>query len=97
MNERYEVGDVMRLHARFTSAGVDVDPETVVFKAMDPAGQVQTWTYGTDPEVVKLGTGHYQLDLPLTDGGTWYYRVEGQGAYQSADEQQFVVRESAFA
>ena len=97
MNERYDIGDVIRLHAHFTSNGVDVDPETVVFKAMDPVGQVQTWTYGTDPEVSKLGTGHYQLDLPLTAGGTWYYRVEGQGAYQSAVEQQFAVRESVFA
>lgn len=97
MTDRYDVGDVIRLRARFTSGGVDVDPDAVVFKAMDPAGQIQTWTYGADPDVVRLGVGHYQLDLPLTAGGTWHYRVEGVGAYQSADERQFVVSESAFA
>lgn len=97
MNERYDVGDVMRLRARFTSGGMDVDPGTVVFKAMAPGGAVQTWTYGTEPEVERIAAGHYQLDLPLTASGTWHYRVEGIGAYQSADEQQFVVRESVFA
>lgn len=97
MNERYDIGDVIRLHARFTSDGVDVDPDTVVFKAMDPSGQVQTWTFGTDPEVSQVGTGHYELDLPLTASGTWHYRVEGQGTHQGADEQQFTVRESVFS
>jgi len=96
MNARYDVGDVIRLHAHFTSNGADVDPATVVFKTMDPLGQVQTWTFGTDPEVSSPGAGHYQLDLPLTASGTWHYRVEGQDTYQSADEQQFIVRESVF-
>lgn len=97
MNVRLDAGDVIRLRANFTSLGIDVDPDTVVFKAKAPDGQVQTWTYGADPEVIRLGPGHYYLDLHLTTGGTWYVRVEGQGAYQSADEQQLAVRESAFA
>lgn len=97
MNERYDVGDVIRLYAHFTSNGADVDPDTVVFKAMDPLGQVQSWTSEVDQEVVKIAVGHYRLDLPLTMGGPWHYRVEGLGNYQSADEQQFTVRESAFA
>lgn len=96
MSGRLDAGDVIRLRAHFTSLGVDVDPDVVIFKSMSPDGQVQTWQYGTDPEVIRLGTGHYYLDLHLTTGGTWHVRVEGQGAYQSADEQQLAVRESVF-
>ena len=96
ISDRYDVGDVIRLSAHFTSRGVDVDPDEVVFKALPPDGEQLVWTYGADADVIRLGAGHYYLDLPLTTGGTWHYRVEGLGAYQSADEQQFTVRESVF-
>lgn len=96
ISDRYDVGDVVRLTAHFTSRGTDVDPDKVVFKALPPGGEPLVWTYGEDAEVIRLGTGHYYLDLPLTAGGAWHYRVEGLGAYQCADEQQFVVRETVF-
>ena len=97
MTRRLDVGDVIRLRAHFTSRGMDVDPSQVVFKALPPDGAPLAWTHGEDAEVIRLGAGHYYLDLPLTSGGTWHYRVEGLGAYQCADEQQLTVRESAFA
>ena len=46
--------------------------------------------------LVKDSTGVYHLDVSASAVGQWYYRWEGTGAVEQADEGTFVVEASAF-
>ena len=96
VREHFDVGDVIRLSAAFTSDDVGVDPDGVVFRVLTPSRAESTWTYNTDPEVIRSSPGNYYLELEIDEPGTWYYRIEGTGNYQSADERQFLVSPSEF-
>lgn len=75
------------LTVTFNVAGVATDPSSVSCVVTDPAGGIVTHTYqGTAPaDIVKLGTGNYQLDVacsPSVTGieGLWSYTFIGTGA-----------------
>lgn len=97
MTSIYDIGDEVRCSVTFTDQdGNDADPGTVEFKYQQPDGTETTYTYGTDPEVVKSSTGNYHVDVSVTAAGYWYYRWEGTGVVQSASEAWFVARRSEF-
>lgn len=73
-----------------------IDPTTVRFRYRRDAGAITTLVYGTDPEVVKDGTGRYHVELDLNAAGTWHYRFEGTGTHQAAAERSLTVRASSF-
>ena len=79
-----------------TPAGVAMDPTTVIFKFMNPAGTITTYTYGEDSEVIKSGTGIYYVDIDADSSGTWHYRFESSGSGKASEENSFTVRESEF-
>ena len=91
----YDKGDLVRLTATFTnSAGVATDPTTVTCRVKSPTTTtVYTYNPGT---VLKDSTGVYHLDVSASAVGQWYYRWEGTGAVEQADEGTFVVEASAF-
>ena len=92
----YDVGDVVRMRAVFTVAGVATDPTTVTFKLRLPDGTTQTKVYGTDVEVVKSATGDYKWEYaPLTEG-IYRWRAVGTGAAAAAGDGAFNVVESVF-
>jgi hypothetical protein len=70
---------------------------TVVGKVRSPDGGETSYTYGTDPEVVRDDVGVYHLDLRLTAEGPWSVRFVGTGALVAAVESLITARASRFA
>ena len=94
--ELYDLGDLVRCSAAFTnSAGTALDPTAVIVKVKAPDGTVTTYTYGTDPEVVRDSAGNYHIDVDADASGTWYYRFHATGTGQSADEAAFFIQPSS--
>lgn len=97
----YDVGDVARLSCIFTKLQsgrkVKADPTVVKVKVRDPNNRETTYTYGTDPEVVRDGVGEYHIDRPTSTVGEWWHRWIGTGAVATASEEKYTVRKSVFA
>lgn len=92
----YDRGDLVRLTATFTdTAGVATDPTTVTCRVRSPAGTTTVDTYSPG-SITKDSTGVYHLDVNASESGQWWYRWEGTGAVQQADEGTFSVEASAF-
>jgi len=97
MANEYDVGDLVRVSLSFTnSSQAAADPTTVRGKLRDPSGNVTTYVYGTDAQLVKDATGAYHFDVAVDEAGDWRYRGEGEGAVVAAGESRFHARESAF-
>lgn len=77
-------------------SNASVDPSTVVAKVRAPTGALTTYTYGVDPELVKVGAGTYRTAFNCSIHGAWHYRFEASGTYIGADEQTFSIRKSEF-
>jgi len=91
----FDEGDKPRLTATFEDgAGTDIDPTKVYFKYTDPSGNVTTYEYGVDAELVKSATGIYYVDLDLDEDGRWLWRWYSTGTGQSA-EQGFIIADPA--
>lgn len=89
----YDVGDLIRCTGTFTNAaGTAVDPTTVTFKVEDASGDVTSYVYDTDPEVVRDGTGVYHVDVSIDEAGRWQFRWESTGTGQAAGESEFWIR-----
>ena len=93
----YFVGNVVRVQGNLADLdGTPGDPGGVVVKYRTPAGTIASKTYGTDAEVVRTGTGLYQMDVTANLEGVWSYRFESTGNRAAATEGRFTVRESQF-
>jgi hypothetical protein len=96
MATTYDIGDVVRVTCTFTNgAGANTDPTTVTLKVKTPA-QVTTpytWALGT---VTRSAVGIFYKDISLTMSGEWFYRFEGTGAVESAEEANILVEASEF-
>ena len=91
----YDKGDKVRLSATFSVSGVNSDPTAVVLKVKDPSSNIATYTYAL-AEITKSATGIYYKDISIDESGEWYYRFEGTGAVEAADESRFIGDESEF-
>ena len=73
----------VRFPIHFTDPnGVDIDPQSVLFRARDPGRGEYQWPYdGTNGPrtVVKTAAGHYQFDLFVNEPGGWFFRWEVTG------------------
>lgn len=88
----YDRGDLVRLTATFTNdAGAATDPTTVTLRIKAPGGILSAPTPAQD----NPGVYHYDLDLNAV--GPWYYRWEGTGVVQTAEESLLFVRDSMFS
>jgi len=93
----YDRGDLIRCSAAFTDADDNAqDPTAVYFKFKDPGGNITTYTYGSDAELVKDSTGNYHVDVNADEVGTWYYRFYSTGTGQAAGESEFDIQPSRF-
>lgn len=91
----YNIGDLLRLKATFTSlTGTLVDPTTITLKVKNPAGTTTTYTYPT--HITKSSTGVYYYDYAVAAAGTHYYNWAGSGAFQAADENSFEIVSTVF-
>lgn len=91
----HDVGDVILFTALFTDAvsGAAVDPTAVFFGLRDPSGNLATYQYTVDAEVIKNGVGDYKISLAVDETGTWSYRWYSTGTGQASEEQLFRVRQ----
>lgn len=91
------VGTELQLTFEMLSGETYVDPTTITFKTIDPNGTEASYTYGTDTEVGKSGTGQYYARITPNAGGRWQYRWETTGANTVvAKEGNFIVQYSPF-
>lgn len=90
-NLLYDIGDLIRLNAVFEVNGTATDPATVTLKVKDPSGNVATYAYSL-AEISRAAAGFYYKDISLDEAGIWYYRFEGTGGAQAAEEGSFEVR-----
>jgi uncharacterized protein YfaS (alpha-2-macroglobulin family) len=90
----YEVGQRVRCAVTFTVNGTNTDPTTVKAKVKDPSGNITTYTYGSDTELVKDVTGQYHIDVDTDERGEWHIRFEGTGTCMAVEESAFRVRTS---
>jgi hypothetical protein len=75
-------------------AGELADPTDVYLDVRrHPDADGTTYTYGTDPEVVRDSEGAYSalLEGPH-EAGTWYYGWRGTGAVVGAEQGAYLVR-----
>jgi hypothetical protein len=85
-------GDVRRVSGSFTNpAGVATDPTTISVRWRHHRGTETTWVYGTDTQVVRDSAGVFHADIPITVSGLYYYKFEGTGAVQAAEEGTFLA------
>jgi hypothetical protein len=89
--QSYVIGDVLvgnrvRLSAEFKQDAELKDPTTVTFKVRDPNNRLFTFVFGTDPEVVRDGTGRFHFGLLLSTAGKYRYRWESTGPVTAANE-----------
>ena len=92
---QYNIGDLLRLQATFTSlTGTKVDPTTIILKVKNPAGTITTYTYPTN--IVRSSTGVYYYDYSVLASGVHYFNWAGSGAFTAADENQFLVVTTVF-
>lgn len=97
MTNTYDKGDEVRCTGTFTDANESaVDPDAVTFKVRDPSGNITSYIYGTDSELVKSATGIYYVDVDVDESGYWRYRFESTGSGQAAGENEFNVKTSGF-
>lgn len=65
-----------------------IDPNTVRFIFKKPDGTKITFT---SPDVVKIGTGDYEMNYAPIDKGYWRFRSEGDSPVVTAGEMSFIV------
>lgn len=96
----YQIGTGVRLSVLFqTLAYTPTDPTTIQLRTQKPSGAITVLVYGTDAAVIRDSAGAYHADvIPASnaEAGDWYYRWEGTGALQAAEQGTFNVQASPF-
>lgn len=91
----YKQGQVAKcvMVFRDPETGEPYDPEIVTFYYETPSGVAPAEIRQADDSgaVKRTAAGTYRRDLPLNEGGTWYYRFEGTGSKQGADQHKLTV------
>lgn len=97
MANTHDYGELVRLTAAFTDAdGSAIDPNAVYVQVKDPAGNITTYQYNVDAEVVKDSVGNYHIDINANQAGIWHYRWYSTGTGQAAEEAWYKIDRSEF-
>lgn len=87
----YQSGDSVTVYRTFASGGVALDPSEVSVEIEDPAGNISTYTFGVDSEVVNDEVGSYSCAVVVNESGWWRYRWVSGGDYISVERHRFYV------
>ena len=92
----FNLGQKVRISAVFTGEdGEAADPSAVYAVVKEPGEAAATYTYGTDPEVVKDSVGNYHVDQALETAGIWAVRWYSMGNVQAGSADTLIrVRET---
>jgi hypothetical protein len=85
-----DIGDVMRITARFYDADGELADTSATIKARDPSGNEVALSVST------TGTGVYVADQSIDESGRWWFRAAGTGAIEAAAEKSLLIRNSGF-
>jgi hypothetical protein len=92
----YDVGDRVKLSAEIRdleSVGSPlIDPDTLVFKMLEPNATITTYTYGVDPELVRDSVGVFHVEWDVDQAGNHWSRFAASGNVGAAEERGFKVR-----
>lgn len=77
--EAYGKGEQVGLGVQFGTAERPFDPQRVEFRVRDPEGRQAILVYGTDPSVLRVAPGAYQVVIVASVPGRWVYRFAGSG------------------
>ena len=90
-------GDVVRFTDTITDPndGSAIDPDALMVKVKDPSGNVVSYTYGVDSEIVTDGTGVYYIDITPDAERRWYVQL-ATTTPDDVDEYYFSVSPSEF-
>lgn len=87
MASRYDVGDTIRLQARFTDTGGNpIDPDSVTIMVRHPDESESSLP------LEHPSSGVYYSDFTITDSGTYRWRVFSTGSLAMAGESVFTAR-----
>lgn len=76
MSYLYDIGDTARCTAKVKDAnGVLRDPATLTFKLTKPSGDVVSFSWPENAEIVKVATGDFYIDVPIDESGASYRYV----------------------
>jgi len=95
----YDIGDLARGVASFVGTdGVTPGiPSMVSFLLKNPLGSVSTYVLGqAGASILQVGSAAYARDFTITMAGSWFYRWEGTGMVQAADEWSLLADRSFF-
>lgn len=83
-----DVGDLVKLTARFTDPGTGdpVEPSEVVCTVLSPSGTETATTVGVQD-------GIYATTVEATEPGEWRYAWDGKGSHQASGEGMFWVKQ----
>lgn len=98
--QRYDVGDVIRVFVQFINIlGQKANPTAVAAATKSPSGVtaevVPVQDLSNDPDTGLPYVGRYYYDLEPTEGSDdepWWVRFEGTGLVKAAEEQDVWVR-----
>lgn len=89
----YDLGDKPEFRTTITDYDDSAtDPDTVTFTIKDPSGNIESYVYGDDAEVVQVSTGIYYVRYEVDEVGAWYYEWNGSGTLDVAEQGSFDVR-----
>ena len=90
----YDLGNLVKSKATFRNpeTKAPLDPTTVSVSVKDPSGNVDTYLFGTDAEVVQSAVGVYYINVDADEAGSFYVRWFSTGTGQAGKERRFTVR-----
>jgi hypothetical protein len=89
--DQFVLGSNVRVTATFGPTGSPANPSAVFFKFKDPSGNVTTYTYGVDLQIVNPSAGVFYVDVDADEAGTFKWRFYSTGTGKAADEGSFEV------
>lgn len=86
MSTAYNLGDQVRCTGTITKKedGSAVDPTDVYGWFRAPGGNVTTYHYGVDSQMVRSAQGVYHMDVNVDAKGTYYYGFYSTGVAHAA-------------
>lgn len=91
-------GDVVRMSISVVDPDdleTPVDPAGLVVRVKSNSGTDDTYTYGTDAELIRSDVGSYYIDIVTDDSGDWFVNMKSTTP-TDVEEQWFKVEESVF-
>ena len=100
MDPIFPLGSLVRITAAFLTSSGSLSVDPVIIKGQYHAaalGITTTYTYGSNAQLVRGGTGVYYFDIDTAESsGVIFWRVFSTSTGQAADEGRFYVRPRQF-